>query len=108
ERAGAALKAETFQPWTSAATALRDEPVRIDRDICGIGGFKVAEDLFIDFPHSNPVKEDPEVWVSDATDPDAIHRVNRYFDAEQLSNAYRDVKQVAWIFSDGPTRENVC
>jgi len=59
-----------------------------------------GKDIIVDWPQANPVKERPDIWVNDPQDSDGpLYRVNHFFDVEQLSNAYRDVKQVGWIFT---------
>lgn len=101
--------ASTVTPWNQAELELSQAGSRleVENEICEIAGFEKSRDVYLDWPVANPIRENPEVWVIDPIDRDTVLRVNQYFDAEQLSNAYRDVKQIAWVFSDDDTRAKV-
>jgi HD superfamily phosphohydrolase len=95
-------------PWDQSDAALRGSgKTEMEKWICNVTGIPRADSVFIDPPVINPIKENPDIWVLDKIDRTRLQRVNRYFDAEQLANAYQDVKQVAWIFSAAADRPRV-
>jgi HD superfamily phosphohydrolase len=98
---------EIVLPWNDLDRTLSTDGGRKDfeREICSLCGLESGVDVYIDYPVPNPIKENPAIWVSDPTECDAIYRVNRYFNAEQLSNSYQDVKQLIWIFADRDKEE---
>lgn len=51
----------------------------------------------------NPVKENPDIWVATES-TQTLQKVNSRFNVEQLANAYRDIKQVHWIFCKSESR----
>ncbi len=99
---GAEMRPKTsfLLPWALAEEELAGEPESFEDAICGMTGLRPGKDVLVDWPRANPVKERPDLWVSDPQDGDGpLYRVNHFFDVEQLSNAYRDVKLVGWVFA---------
>lgn len=94
-------------PWDHADSALRENANQMEAWICAKLGLKVGHTVYIDPAISNPIKESPDIWVTDRLERQRILRVNRFFDVEQLANAYHDVKQVTWIFSAPADRVRV-
>ena len=94
-------------PWDSADTYLRENATKMEAWICKVIGLAHGDQVYVDLPVSNPIKENPDIWVLDKIERSRLVRVNHYFDAEQLANAYQNVKQVAWIFSGRADRAKV-
>jgi HD superfamily phosphohydrolase len=101
------MPTSTFLPWSLALDDLEQRPLDIEDRILSTLGDRANREVFVDYPLSNPVNEDPDIWVEDRSRPGELLRINRYFHAEQLSNAYRDVKMTAWVFSDKDLKERV-
>jgi hypothetical protein len=102
EYEGAEMRPKTsfLLPWNVAETELSIAPYEFESAVCEMASLRPGQDILVDWPHANPVKERPDIWVRDPLDSDGpLYRVNHFFDVEQLSNAYRDVKQVGWIFT---------
>jgi hypothetical protein len=101
------MATSTFHPWSWALDDLEQRSLDVeDRIVTGLGD-EAKREVFVDYPLSNPVKENPDIWVEDRSRPGELLRINRYFHAEQLSNAYRDVKMTTWVFSDRDSRAHV-
>jgi HD superfamily phosphohydrolase len=99
---GAEMRPKTsfLLPWNVAESELSVAPYDFESAVCAMASLRPGHDILVDWPHANPVKERPDIWVRDPLDSDGpLYRVNHFFDVEQLSNAYRDVKQVGWIFT---------
>lgn len=94
-------------PWNTLDNELATDigQREFEHELCKLCLTEPGTDIYIDYPVPNPIKENPCIWVSDPTESDTIYRVNRYFNAEQLSNSYQDVKQLIWIFADKPKEE---
>jgi hypothetical protein len=102
EYEGAEMRPRTsfLLPWNVAERDLSGDPYDFEDAVCGMASLRPGRDILVDWPHANPVKERPDIWVRDPLDGDGpLYRANHFFDVEQLSNAYRDVKQVGWIFT---------
>jgi HD superfamily phosphohydrolase len=102
------LPSEAAAPWDRADAALRANGIKeMEEWICRVVDIPVGDQVHIDLPVSNPIKENPDIWILDKVDRTRLVRVNRYFDPEQLANAYQDVKQVAWVFCSAEHRSHV-
>ena len=102
EYEGAEMRPKTsfLLPWNVAESELLDAPEDFEDAICEMASLQPGRDILVDWPKANPVKERPDIFVRDPLYSDGpLYRVNHFFDVEQLSNAYRDVKQVGWIFT---------
>ncbi|MGO8920290.1 MAG: HD domain-containing protein [Stellaceae bacterium] len=97
---GDAIETAEFMPWQAAEDELSQNTHGLETRICQLTGLTVGQDIIVDWPLGNPIREDPDIWVSDPADASSVKRVSSYFNVEQLSNAYRSTKQVAWVFAD--------
>ena len=97
----------TFLPWQLAEDELSRSTVDLESDICNLLTLQFGKDIIVDWYLPNPIREDPDIYVSDPADEATVWRVSRYFNVEQLSNAYRSTKQVAWIFASSEIAANV-
>lgn len=91
-----------LEPWSRLQESLSGDASRVDlaRKIAALAGLNPGLDLIVDPPGGVPIKESPDVWVAPTAGDQAPTQINAHFSAEQLSNAYRDVKRSAWIFCD--------
>lgn len=55
--------------------------------------------LLFDYAQRKPVPEDPDIWVRTAPAASA-ERLSRHFSVEQLSNAYKELKETGWVFCE--------
>ena len=101
------LASATFNTWSLAFEDIAQNTLNIEDGIDGLLDPKGDDGIYLDWVASNPVKENPDIWVHDPSSPGTLLRVNRYFDVEQLSNAYRDVKLTGWIFCDRERKAQV-
>lgn len=101
------LASATFNTWSLAFEDIAQNTLDIEDSIDNLLNPKGDDGIYLDWVASNPVKENPDIWVHDPNSPGALLRVNRYFDVEQLSNAYRDVKLTGWIFCDGERKADI-
>jgi HD superfamily phosphohydrolase len=98
----------SVRPWEQVQTyfaAHRGQ--ELQGEIAEMLGLDPYLDLIVDPPPGVPITEDPEVFVAKTGATSVPERVNKHFDAEQLSNAYRDVKRVAWVFCRQADAERV-
>jgi HD superfamily phosphohydrolase len=102
-----ATDVSTFLPWQLAEDELSRSTVDLESAVCNLLNLQFGKDIIVDWYLPNPIREDPDIWVSDPADEATIWRVSRYFNVEQLSNAYRSTKQVAWIFASPEIAANV-
>ncbi|MDX7952923.1 HD domain-containing protein [Lichenihabitans sp. Uapishka_5] len=100
------LPSATFIPWSLAFEDIAQNNLEIEDSIQAYlqGG---KDRIYVDWIGSNPVKENPDIWVHDPSFVGTLLRVNHYFDVEQLSNAYRDVKLTGWVFCDDELKTDV-
>lgn len=90
-------------PWTLLQQDLMlGDDSELAAEIARITQLDPGLDFILDPPAGSPIKEDPEVVVSTTGSEDVPDAVNKHFDAEQLSNAYRDIKRAAWVFTSRP------
>nr|CBA32620.1 hypothetical protein Csp_D33060 [Curvibacter putative symbiont of Hydra magnipapillata] len=78
---------------------LETDPQVLQREICKSIGSKDFDSLYVDWPHKNLIQENPDIVGHDEFMLKGAMKINRYFDAQQLSNAYQEVKQTGWIFA---------
>ena len=108
QRDAGRLASATFSTWSLAFEGIAQNTLDIEDAIQGLLDQAVAPDgIYLDWVTSNPVKENPDIWVHDPNSIGTLLRVNRYFDVEQLSNAYRDVKLTGWVFCDRERKAEV-
>jgi hypothetical protein len=100
------IPSSTFMPWSLAFEQLSQKALETEEQIADLLGIS-ANEIIVDWPHASPVKENPDIWVTDPSGAGTLVRVNRYFDSEQLANAYRDVKMTGWVFCEPDMRERV-
>lgn len=91
-----------LEPWSRVQECLSNDASRVGlaRKIADLVGLNPGLDLIVDPPGGVPIKEAPDVWVAPTAGDQTPTQINAHFSAEQLSNAYRDVKRSAWIFCD--------
>lgn len=68
----------------------------LEQRICELSGLRSA-DFDIDGLQRNPFDEDPDIWVKTGSNAKPS-RVNKHFSVEQLSNAYQELRDTAWVF----------
>lgn len=103
------MPSAVIEPWNQLELEMSDVQNRIslELEIGKLAKLPSGREIYLDWPVPNPIRENPDIWVIDPVDRNAVLRVNRHFAAEQLSNAYTDVKLVAWIFSEPEDRATV-
>ncbi|WP_374314082.1 HD domain-containing protein [Dongia sp.] len=79
----------------------------LETEIKASSGLDESDYVIIDWPSFNPVSENPKLYVWDHKEPKNLSTLSRYFNVQQLSNAYRDVKQTAWVFCSPSNRVKV-
>lgn len=101
-RASNPLATAEFMPWQAAEDELSQYSgaVEFEQQMCELSGLAFGQDAIVDWYLPNPIREDPDIWVSDPGDGTVVKQVGAYFNVEQLANAYRSTKQVAWVFAD--------
>lgn len=85
-------------PFQQASKAAMEDAVSLENEVIERAGLSDDDDVIIDWPRFNPVNEDPQLYVWDPKEAHKLSKLSRYFNVQQLSNAYRDVKQIAWVF----------
>jgi HD superfamily phosphohydrolase len=85
--------------YSNAEDELDTNSREFEKKICDILEIDHGTDVYVNYYLPSPVREDPNIWVTDGVENDTVRRVGWYFSVEQLANAYRSTKQVAWIFS---------
>jgi hypothetical protein len=101
------LPTAAFLPWSLAYEVLAQRSLDLEDLITKVASLSAGDEIYVDWTVPNPVRENPEIWVKEPSQPNTLLRVNRYFDVEQLSNAYRDVKMTGWVFSTPAVRVRV-
>lgn len=107
---GDSIDSAQFMPWQAAEDELgpgTQGTVDFETRVCELTNLQFGHDVIIDWYLPNPIREDPDIWVADAADGHTVKRVSSYFNVEQLANAYRSTKQVAWVFADSETASRV-
>jgi HD superfamily phosphohydrolase len=102
--AGSSIESADFVPWQLAEDEVSADPLDLEQEICQLAEIPASSTVFVDWFLPNPIREDPDIWVKDPADSRRVRRVSAYFNVEQLANAYRSTKQVAWIFADADQR----
>jgi HD superfamily phosphohydrolase len=89
-----------YQSWALASDALSQNTSSLEGVIKTVGGIESDTLVIVDWPRKVPIKENPEIYVSDPMMSRELINLNQFFDASQLSKAYEDVKKLVWIFTD--------
>jgi len=95
-KAAGRMSSDALFSWNRVMDA---DPRQLQLEICAAIGSNDLDSLYVDWPHKNPIQENPDIVGHDEFMLKGAMKINRYFDAQQLSNAYQEVKQTGWIFA---------